>query len=67
MESNDKGTTYDSIVYQQMPTDISSLAKHNFQRVPLEGHGQDSTFNDIRRRKWKWIGHAFRKPHDDIT
>uniref|UniRef100_A0A034VWX2 LINE-1 reverse transcriptase-like protein n=1 Tax=Bactrocera dorsalis TaxID=27457 RepID=A0A034VWX2_BACDO len=22
---------------------------------------------EIRRRKWKWIGHTLRKPHDDIS
>ncbi|XP_075151095.1 uncharacterized protein LOC142225204 [Haematobia irritans] len=28
---------------------------------------QQSVLLEIRRRKWMWIGHTLRKPHDDIT
>ncbi|XP_075157756.1 uncharacterized protein LOC142231022 [Haematobia irritans] len=28
---------------------------------------QESVLLEIRRRKWMWIGHTLRKPHDDIT
>lgn len=39
------------------------VAQHDFQQIPLEGHGFIKGF---KRRKWKCMGHTLRKSHDDI-
>ncbi|KAK9746057.1 hypothetical protein QE152_g6421 [Popillia japonica] len=33
----------------------------------LERQGEESIETTITRRKWKWIGHTFRKPNNNIT
>lgn len=45
----------------------SFLAQRHFQRIPLEGHGSERYYNEARWRKYIWIGHILRKPHDDFT
>ena len=29
--------------------------------------GEDRMMIQIRRKKWKWIGHTLRKPHNSVT
>ena len=33
----------------------------------LEETGQQSVMVDIRRRKWRWLGHTLRRPRENIT
>ena len=64
-------TKKDTVIHQQMPVQnaTSQVVRHGTQHYSIlwEWTKQLPIENEIKKRKWRWIGHTFRKPPETIT
>ena len=53
--------------HRQMPAQNPTLDSQCIQHYTLENDQATTIENEIKKRKWRWIGHTLRKPLKTIT